>query len=213
MENLSLACPIYMLAPSLSNNIVFQSTHPWRVRLVHDMFTVVPDMISIHAPVKGATILLPVNLITARDFNPRTREGCDGGLTRIRATPYRFQSTHPWRVRRKRLRGVQDDRRNFNPRTREGCDRRYEQHDHDPLRYFNPRTREGCDFAHSENYKFKLEFQSMHPWRVRPNAKARELNTVNFNPRTREGCDGRYRCREDQAVYFNPRTREGCDPV
>ena len=35
--------------------------------------------ISIHAPVKGATVLVKFNVDTIFDFNPRTREGCDGG--------------------------------------------------------------------------------------------------------------------------------------
>ena len=33
--------------------------------------------ISIHAPVKGATVLLRVLLVSLAYFNPRTREGCD----------------------------------------------------------------------------------------------------------------------------------------
>ena len=33
--------------------------------------------ISIHAPVKGATIIQTANNKSKLDFNPRTREGCD----------------------------------------------------------------------------------------------------------------------------------------
>jgi len=33
--------------------------------------------ISIHAPVKGATYKLDYNIAPVRNFNPRTREGCD----------------------------------------------------------------------------------------------------------------------------------------
>ncbi len=36
-------------------------------------------MISIHAPVKGATREPPDGGIPSQDFNPRTREGCDFG--------------------------------------------------------------------------------------------------------------------------------------
>ena len=34
-------------------------------------------IISIHAPVKGATEALGAELDALRNFNPRTREGCD----------------------------------------------------------------------------------------------------------------------------------------
>ena len=34
-------------------------------------------LISIHAPVKGATLLGYEERAQRRDFNPRTREGCD----------------------------------------------------------------------------------------------------------------------------------------
>ena len=55
--------------------------------------------ISIHAPVKGATPFGARREPSWRDFNPRTREGCDS---------------------RHRLRSVKMPY--FNPRTREGCD-------------------------------------------------------------------------------------------
>ncbi len=57
------------------------------------------DFVSIHAPVKGATLL--AGLIPAKEegFNPRTREGCDPDST----IPVPFAVS-------------------FNPRTREGCD-------------------------------------------------------------------------------------------
>ena len=56
-------------------------------------------MISIHAPVKGATKPLAVSTAIVCDFNPRTREGCDytGRTEQLRC-------------------------QHFNPRTREGCD-------------------------------------------------------------------------------------------
>jgi len=75
------------------------------------------DKISIHAPVKGATGTGTGTAVVDTDFNPRTREGCDGcrvhrhlvkhisihapvkGATVSRTTPniipVRFQSTHP----------------------------------------------------------------------------------------------------------------------
>ena len=55
--------------------------------------------ISIHAPVKGATDSADAGGQHHRNFNPRTREGCDLG--------HLIKVCFP---------------RNFNPRTREGCD-------------------------------------------------------------------------------------------
>ena len=59
-------------------------------------------MISIHAPVKGATRKRWEMIRDGIDFNPRTREGCDIRDGR------QYEMQH-----------------HFNPRTREGCDDRY----------------------------------------------------------------------------------------
>ena len=39
--------------------------------------------ISIHAPVKGATLFQTVHGFTSLYFNPRTREGCDAPLIQL----------------------------------------------------------------------------------------------------------------------------------
>ena len=57
-------------------------------------------VISIHAPVKGATVFDVPEMALDVDFNPRTREGCDLPGNRHAYRGYRH----------------------FNPRTREGCD-------------------------------------------------------------------------------------------
>ena len=57
-------------------------------------------VISIHAPVKGATLNRLIDELEKEDFNPRTREGCD----RASSSLFRRDAYH------------------FNPRTREGCD-------------------------------------------------------------------------------------------
>ena len=93
---------------------------------MHTTFEGYATVISIHAPVKGAT---SASLIIPKDnknFNPRTREGCD---------PRAFD--HPARSRY------------FNPRTREGCDMVVDNQG-SPTSYFNPRTREGCDWKSRE---------------------------------------------------------------
>ena len=39
--------------------------------------------ISIHAPVKGATVLTVVPFVPYNNFNPRTREGCDDTFVKV----------------------------------------------------------------------------------------------------------------------------------
>ena len=52
--------------------------------------------ISIHAPVKGATLCNFTDLKNKEDFNPRTREGCDNVDVIIGDEAVtKFQSTHP----------------------------------------------------------------------------------------------------------------------
>ena len=146
---------------------LFQSTHPHGVRLLepytikqyegnfnprthtgcdgHPAIKVTrSQMISIHAPTRGATAQGNTNFLLCLYFNPRTHTGCDC---------YRCY--------------ICCQRRYFNPRTHTGCD----QYTHAPVRhyrgfqsthphgvrlnvdiisqtckcYFNPRTHTGCD--------------------------------------------------------------------
>ena len=79
------------------------------------------QIISIHAPVKGATSARPFPVRSIRYFNPRSREGSDTSCGK---------KSRSWQ--------------NFNPRSREGSD----QYCYMPLsstRHFNPRSREGSD--------------------------------------------------------------------
>ena len=124
------------------------------------------DVISIHAPARGATQDPRDRRYRDGYFNPRTREGCDGrkqvgngrrgnfnprtregcDVCRFVNVPHadEFQSTHPRGVR---LGETQFSRRvsyDFNPRTREGCDGRRSRRP-SFRSHFNPRTREGCD--------------------------------------------------------------------
>ena len=101
------------------------------------------DKVSIHAPARGATLMVVYKHYQQSCFNPRTREGCD--------RPFLFFCP-----------GVLS----FNPRTREGCDLcvfslsfyRY---------CFNPRTREGCDMMIKIQLNLISMFQSTHPRGVR----------------------------------------------
>jgi len=77
----------------------FQSTHPCGVRLFahFDLFCV--WLVSIHAPLRGATTRLAFFFLLFLGFNPRTPAGCDSiGITLMQSTKM-FQSTHPCGVR------------------------------------------------------------------------------------------------------------------
>ena len=81
------------------------------------------DLISIHAPVKGATGKPLDRVPVSQNFNPRSREGSD------RAGPLIYVAV-----------------RDFNPRSREGSDLRIEVPGYH-INDFNPRSREGSDGA------------------------------------------------------------------
>ena len=55
----------------------FQSTHPRGVRPILALCKAVSCPISIHAPARGATKIRHTYRIENKNFNPRTREGCD----------------------------------------------------------------------------------------------------------------------------------------
>ncbi len=123
------------------------------------------EIISIHAPAKGAT----------KWYNRRSYKE-------------RFQSTHPQRVRQL-LRKNTAKIYYFNPRTRKGCDFEWVTAQFFNT-YFNPRTRKGCDYFTSISLIFLNNFNP----RTRKGCDILNLyssnNHLNFNPRTRKGCDG-----------------------
>ncbi len=104
--------------------LLFQSTHPRGVRLNIKLFGIPTRWISIHAPARGATVILPG----------------------IFAPACLFQSTHPRGVRQKQLPPLKVCHKNFNPRTRKGCDSKTN-FPSKGEKDFNPRTREGCDWV------------------------------------------------------------------
>ena len=70
-----------------TKNGKFQSTHPCGVRHVTTEEVQTMAAVSIHAPLRGATIMLLITILTQRCFNPRTPAGCD-----ILSTPMRLVS-------------------------------------------------------------------------------------------------------------------------
>ncbi len=173
--------------------------------------TVSENLISIHAPARGATgpIWLGSRWV-GMNFNPRTREGCDK-LCKCE---------------------LDCDCADFNPRTREGCDMVVcvpPQLDelisiHAPARGATQPAfalTEKVNISihapargatiHNKAYSAQITFQSTHPRGVRlPTFKLTEFCRY-FNPRTREGCDTTISHYGQFRKNFNPRTREGCD--
>ena len=79
--------------------LLFQSTHPRGVRLADPSQYIFTDIVSIHAPTRGATPGITTQKSYDKGFNPRTHEGCDQQMEIAIA--------------------LSDS---FNPRTHEGCD-------------------------------------------------------------------------------------------
>ena len=124
---------------------LFQSTHPWRVRLEETIWAENRLKISIHAPVKGATTGLSKIMLILLLFQSTHPWRVRRTGSHRQCKHQEFQSTHPWRVRRefylvyhlcyisisihaplkgatKTLLSNIKDFFNFNPRTPEGCD-------------------------------------------------------------------------------------------
>ena len=128
-------------------------------------FQIAHDRISIHAPVKGATIRQRLDQQPLKHFNPRSREGSDS---------------------------LHND---------EPC----------PTPYFNPRSREGSDSMTCSGTTWTQPFQSTLPRRERPASGQQRKLLVNFNPRSREGSDSPSYGTRPYLADFNPRSREGSD--
>ncbi len=163
----------------------FQSTHPWWVRSSNQRLRFQPWCFNPRTR-DGCEPVAISSDTDAKGFNPRTRDGCEGvhrqsqgrhsvsihapvmGAKRwllLTRTAAKFQSTHPWWVRKARK--VRTRRvSSFNPRTRDGCEQKgdtwvnkLDVSIHAPVMganrcdwcgywinwCFNPRTRDGCE--------------------------------------------------------------------
>ena len=91
------------------------------MRLARGDFVNFSHLVSIHAPVRGATPNMSERVLATLSFNPRTREGCDRTRANLpRATEVSIHAP----VRGATITRLKEsgDRISFNPRTREGCD-------------------------------------------------------------------------------------------
>ena len=100
---------------------LFQSTLPRRERRGRHDHQRRGGLISIHAPAKGATSRF-LGVPPPLDFNPRSREGSDGGPAPVLARGLTFQSTLPRRERHPYSADRFPSNQDFNPRSREGSD-------------------------------------------------------------------------------------------
>ena len=125
-------------------------------------------LVSIHAPVWGATIHGDWIAPQLR-FNPRPRMGGDSGAGGIQPKAVEFQSTPPYGGRLQRIYEPRHVFR-FNPRPRMGGDLKYAIAGSSPIS-FNPRPRMGGD---------------RYTWRYR-------IRCGSFNPRPRMGGDSSVR--------------------
>ena len=120
-------------------------------------------LISIHAPVKGATGHGACVMRTFwLNFNPRTREGCDQPVQRQYVWNLLISIHAPVKGATHQAGAVYFLVVYFNPRTREGCDSSCISANSSALN-FNPRTREGCDPAWLYTCWSLTAFQSTHP--------------------------------------------------
>ena len=158
---------------------------------------------------KGATFSVIPRIAAPFYFNPRSHEGSDDEVTTIVKEKFIFQSTLPWRERRKLL---QSSRKPTN---------------------FNPRSHEGSDYSPVSSALIRGRFQSTLPWRERLNNvyansasglfqstlpwRERRWHRLNlrwkayFNPRSHEGSDDDYPRIYTWFYNFNPRSHEGSD--
>ncbi len=124
-----------------------------------------------------------------KDFNPRTREGCDLPTKSEKAARQSISIHAPVKGATSHERVYSHHKRDFNPRTREGCDKPFQ--GFFPCQwYFNPRTREGCDPYGADILKCYLSISIHAPVKgATCPLYILHASLRYFNPRTREGCD------------------------
>ena len=172
----------------IPQKIMFQSTHPRRVRLEVVREVVREVQVSIHAPAKGATYVVGRTFVAFMFQSTHPRRVRRGHRHAVLAGAV-FQSTHPRRVRpgsARRGRGSTTVsihapakgattswstsatwQRGFNPRTREGCDGAFRVPNMSLTCVSIHAPAKGATNAASAANTAK-QFQSTHPRRVRP---------------------------------------------
>ena len=188
---------------------LFQSTHPCGVRRSSFRYSLTSISVSIHAPLRGATLLISdtCGLCTVSIHAPLRGATCPGSFTSSNQPS--FQSTHPCGVRldgwwcdghshagfiHAPLRGATWSASVFckfyccfNPRTlRVRLSGDWEV---DEARLVSSTHPAGCDDIAEFLTITTGEFQSTHPCGVRRSASVFCIFYCCFNPRTPAGCD------------------------
>jgi len=140
--------------------LLFQSTHPCGVRRAGKTDYKITSIVSIHAPLRGATSWPGTSKSISKRFNPRTPAGCDTPGTE---TSNRWSGFNP-----RTPAGCDKTSRTtwrcvvcFNPRTPAGCDSDQNLEKPKPEVGFNPRTPAGCDGPVLQ-FKTKTKNVSIH---------------------------------------------------
>ncbi len=148
----------------------FQSTLPRRERPGFHQNHAVANLISIHAPAKGATQGHENTVYSYKYFNPRSREGSD--LIRKFTRDIFSISIHaPAKGATCSTVVLSSNLIYFNPRSREGSDLNNSSILSTNF-YFNPRSREGSDFFLVKSVYRTMLFQSTLPRRERLYSKS-----------------------------------------
>ena len=109
--------------------------------------------ISIHAPTRGATVLVEQELTLPKFQSTLPRGERPSGLSRI-SSALKFQSTLP-RGERQTTGADRPEPINFNPRSHEGSDTKSSTSSMDEVN-FNPRSHEGSDSNFRQKVLFSL---------------------------------------------------------
>ena len=129
--------------------VVFQSTLPREERHNRGGGWFYIMYISIHAPTRGATLILTLKRREKTYFNPRSHERSDKSPIILYHHFLRFQSTLP-REERHVVSFFKTQGMDFNPRSHERSDVNYFSLTWVPL-YFNPRSHERSDTTGEED--------------------------------------------------------------
>ena len=190
----------------------FQSTRPYGARRGRDLPSSPCFLVSIHAPVRGATYEAYLQAEKSTCFNPRARTGRDTSAL-IESVAGDNVSIHaPVRGATLSTDRIGCRRQRFNPRARTGRD------DTQPLPglgatcSFNPRARTGRDQPYLVELTGITQFQSTRPYGARLlTGQYFSCSGSCFNPRARTGRDFEDGCIHPCICRFNPRARTGRD--
>ena len=141
------------MAPDRNIDTLFQSTLPRGERRIEPEQIDASALISIHAPTRGATVLVEQELTLPKFQSTLPRGERPSGLSRI-SSALKFQSTLP-RGERQTTGADRPEPINFNPRSHEGSDTKSSTSSMDEVN-FNPRSHEGSDSNFRQKVLFSL---------------------------------------------------------